>query len=362
MRKRLGIILMLILMICSLIGCSKEEKEVVSEKVRTVKVKKVEQKENPVTLDYIGTVDSKEIVKYSFKSPGKIGKVYVEKGQKVKKGDKLAQLDIKDLNYAANAARATMETANLDIQKAKDSLKYAQDYFEKVEKLYNKEIISMDDYDKAKLNVDTLQRTHNQAISTFEKAKTDYDYKTSMLNDSTIYANQNGIIVDTLYKEGELAPQGYPVVVVRSTIQIVNVGISQNDLDKVKIGTSALIDVQNSSVKGKITNISEAPDSDTRTYNAEVEVVGDNLRLGSIAKIKFEIGSENGIWVPISSVMANGVDYVYIIKDSRAMKRTIELQNVSGSNVKVKGINKGDLLVIEGMKNIKNGYKVSIKK
>jgi RND family efflux transporter MFP subunit len=357
--KRFLAILLIMSMIFPLAACSKTEETVV-ERARAVKVKEIQESENPVTLSYIGTVDSKDIVKYSFKTTGKLGKVFVEKGDKVKKGDKLAQLNIQDLNFQLSAAKSNLDTAKLNIKKAEDSLNYYKDLFYKMEKLYRVGGISKDQYDQIKLQKDTAETTYNQAKSQFEAAKTDYEYKLSLLEDATIYTNQDGSIVDIPYEEGELVPQGYPVVSVRSSIQIINVGIAQRDLKKIKIGTEAVIDVEGEKANGVVTNIAEAPDETTRTYNAEVTIKDKNFRLGSIAKVVFDIGKERGIWIPISAIMSDGEDYVYIVQGDRAFKRIVELGEIYEDKIMVKGVKSGELLVVSGMKNLIDGSKVNI--
>ncbi|RKD22018.1 RND family efflux transporter, MFP subunit [Caminicella sporogenes DSM 14501] len=359
--KRFLAILLILIMAFQLVGCSKAEEKIV-ERQRAVKVLEIHESENPVTLNYIGTVDAKDIVKYSFKTSGKLGKIFVEKGDKVKKGDKLAMLDMQDLNFQLSAAEATLQSAELNIKKAEDSLNYDRDLFERMKKLYKEGSISKDQYDKVKLKLDISEATYNQAKKQYEAAKTDYEYKLSLIDDATIYANQDGTIVDTLYEERELVPQGHPVVIVRSNTQVVNVGIAQKDLNKIDIGTRAVIDVDGEKAEGKITNIAEAPDKSTRTYNAEVTVKGKNFRLGSIAKVQFNIGKEKGVWIPISCIMSNGEDYVYIVKGDRAFKRTVELGKIYRDKIMVKGIKPGELIVISGMKNLNDGSKVKIQK
>ncbi|WP_432664649.1 efflux RND transporter periplasmic adaptor subunit [Wukongibacter baidiensis] len=360
--KRFLLVLLMMTMICTLVACSRAEEVKVEEKVMAIKVMEISERENPVLLDYIGTVNSKDMVKYSFKSTGKLGRIFVEKGDKVKRGDKLAQLDMQDLNFQLSAAKSSLDTAQLNIKKAKDALTYDKDMLNKMNELFKEGSISQDQYDQVKLKADISSTSYNQAKTQYDMAKTDYEFKLSLVDDATIYATQDGSIVETLYEVGELVPQGHPSVVVRSDVQIVNVGIAQKDLQEIEIGTEAIVDVEGERAIGKVTNISEAPDEATRTYNAEVTVEDRNFRLGSISKVSFNIGVEKGVWIPISAIMANGEDYVYIAKDDRVFKRIIELGKIYEDAVMTKGINEGELLVISGMKNLNDGSKINIEK
>lgn len=361
--KRVWATLLMLSMIFTMTACStRAEEPLAEEKAKAIKVKKIKESKNPVLLSYIGTVDSKDIIKYSFKSTGKLEKVFVEKGDKVKMGDKLAKLDMQDLNFQLSAAKSTLDTAQLNIKKAEDALAYDKDLFKKMADLYEERSISKDQYDQAKLNMDISITAYNQTKAQYDIAKIDYEFKLSLVDDATIYATQDGSIVEIPYEEGELISQGYPVVIVRSMVQIVNTGIAQKDLKDIEIGTEAIVDVEGEEAIGKVTNIAEAPDQATRTYNAEITVEDKNFRLGLIAEIKFNIGKEEGIWIPISAIMANGEDYVYIAQEGRAFKRIIELGKIYEDTVIVKGIEAGELLVISGMKNLNDGSKIKIQK
>lgn len=359
MKKILAIILSFVIPF-ALSGCMKSEETMKEERARAVKVIQVEETENPVTLDYIGTVDSKDIVNYSFKSGGKIGKIYVDEGDTVKKGDKLAELDMQDIRFQVNAAKANLDAASLNIKKAKDSYDYQNELFSKIEKLFKEGSISKDYFDQAKLQTDVAYSSYNQAKSKYDAAKTDYDYKKTILDEAVIYAEQDGSIVKVPFDENERVAAGNPVVVFRSKHQIINVGIAQKDLKKIEVGTKADIDIDGETASGYIESIAEAPDSATRTYNAEVKVEGKTYRLGSIGKVSFNIGNENGIWIPMNVIFSNGVDYVYVVKEDRAFKRTIDIQKNHEDKMLVEGVKEGEYLAVSGMKNISDGSKINV--
>ncbi len=364
--KRFVIMIMMISISVMLAGCSITKETSVEESVRAVAVLEIQESENPVTLRYIGTVDSKRLIQYSFKSGGRLSKAYVGKGDKVKKGDILAALDTKDLKLQVDAARVTLNSANENIKKSEEHMNYTQELYDNMEKLYAEGAISKDQYDQIKLQHSTSFSTYAQSKDQYDKAKTDLEYKSSVLEEAAIYAKEDGIIVDVLYEEGERiaepAMQPMPVVILRGDEQIVQVGIAQKDLDKVHVGTQAIIDVDGDIAKGFVKNIDEAPDRETRTYQAEVKIEDKDFRLGSIAKITFDIGMEKGVWIPINAVFSNGEDYVYMIKNDRAFKRTVTLHKNYENMVLVEGILPKEMLAVKGMKNLNDGSKVNIVK
>lgn len=353
--KKIIFVVLIVVMVVSFTAFNKEEAREVTEKSKTVEVITIKEKNSPVILEYIGIVKSDEVKSIAFKSSGKINKIYVQKGDYVKKSEKLAEIDKDDLRLQLKASKSQLNAAKQDIKKAEDSYKFNKDSFEKIEKLYENNAISKDDYEKAKLNLETSEASFNQVKSNYEMAKVDYDYKLKSINDATITSDIEGYVLDVKYKEGEMVSAGVPVIIFRNDKMIVSTGVTQKDLEKIKIGDEAVIELNATEIKGIISNISQAPDKYTRTYEIEISIDDSDYYLETIVDVKFKVGSESGIWIPLSSILSSSIDYVYVVEDSRAVKKAITIENIRGNLAKVKGLKSGEQLVIKGMKTIKNG-------
>ncbi|WP_432665255.1 efflux RND transporter periplasmic adaptor subunit [Wukongibacter baidiensis] len=358
--KKISLILLSLSMLMMITACGETEVASVEEVAKPVEVMTLNEETMPVELEYIGVVKSDETKEIGFKSSGKISKIYVEKGDYIKKGTKLAELDKEDLMFQVNASKSKLDAVQIDINKAKDSYDYAKELFVKVEELHESKSISQYEYDQAKLKIDSSEDAYDQAKSNYEAAKTDYDYKLSMVNDTTLVADIEGYVLDIKYEVGEMISSGSPIVVLRNDMKIVETGITQKDLGKISIGQEAKIEYNGEETKGSITNISQLADKSTRTYNVEISLDEGDYYLETIVGVKFEIGEESGIWIPINSILSSTIDYVYVVEDNRVVKKTITIEDTKGSLVKVKGLEPGTKLVINGMKSIRNGSLVSI--
>ncbi|SET15110.1 RND family efflux transporter, MFP subunit [Natronincola peptidivorans] len=391
--------LLMTLMMIFLIGCSTEDHQGLNEeRMAAVRVAKTEESEMPTTIMYIGTVDSKEITSYSFITGGKLHKAYIKKGDKVEPGDKLAELEQTDFQYSLRMAEGEMlaaeaqyhkaekgvsqeelERMRIDVKQSEGVFKYWERLYENMKVLYEAGGISKIDLDDTKLAYDDAKYGLKKAKeylremergsgdedkrtikAQYQTAKANYDLYRKALEDTVLYANQEGIVVDLLFKENEIVEAGMPVAVIRSGKQVVHIGIPQQDLKRIHTGMDVMVDVDGQKAKGSITYIAEAPDLATRTYPAEIEVSEKQFRLGTIAKAEVAVGMEKGIWIPMTSVFSHGEDYVYIIKENRAFKRTIELLYNYNDKMLVKGIEAGELLAINGMQNLNDGSKVHI--
>jgi len=369
-----------------------------------VKIMEVKSGSFPMTLQYEGLTGGSEVRKLSFKSSAKISKIYVSKGEHVKKGKKLAELDKTDLNFAVQAAKSQMDTASAqynkvlngaqqeDINKAEIAVQNAQDNYNYYEDLYNKYLklnesgsISNQQLNDVKLQLDSTQSALNSAKQTLQQlqngsreedkqtaleqlntAKADYDSKESLLNDASMIADMDGYVVDILGKEGEMQQAGNPVILFRSENQVITVGLSDDDVKKVNVGTKAQVDIGDDRAQGQIINIVQLADSTSGTYSTEIKLSTpiDNSKyyVGETAVVYIDMGESNAISIPISSILNDGEDYVYVIENGHAVKKNITLGDTTDEDrVSVEGLKDGDKLVIEGMKNLKSGYKVIVK-
>lgn len=153
----------------------------------------------------------------------------------------------------------------------------------------------------------------------------------------------------------------YMGIVVSNNNPIVNVGLSQDDINKVNIGQKTVVKANGKEVDGSILTIADIPDSQTRTYNIEIELEKSDFKIGTITDVTIILEEKQGILIPISSVLKNGDIYVYVIENDTVVKKAITLGDIKGSNISVSGLTTGDKLVIEGTNKLSVGDKVAIK-
>lgn len=351
-RKQLSSALLAFLLLPTfLTGCSSQPTDTTPVEItRPVKVSSVTEQSQSVRLEYLGVVGSGELKKYSFKVPGKLAQLNVQKGEAIHQGELLAALDQTDLSLS-------LRNSQLNLSQAEQVYLDAQTQYTKYQALLKAGAMAQNDLDKAKLDMDVKE-------STFRKAQVDVEAKQNSLADTQLYTDMDGYVTDILFKEGENLAVGYPVIVVRSQEQVIDVGLDQTDAAKIKPGDQAEVKVGNFTGSGEVTRIDQVPDTQTRTYNTEIKLTKkipvQAYLIGVAANVFLAAGAESGIWIPISAVMNDGEDYVYLVQNERAVKKNINLKNSQGFNVRVEGLNSGDTLVTSGMKELSEGMKVTI--
>ncbi len=357
------------LVLISIIGYmyySKVNQTVVEDSVKPIPVGVLELKEvrYPISLDYIGTIETEEIKNISFKVPGKIEKIYVNEGDFVSKGGDIAKLDVKELSFNLDGARAQMKMAYANFNKVKADNQFISDNYDKISKLYGEGSVSKQQFEEAELKLN-LSRSSLEAVGAqYEQFKANYESIKNTINDARIVADEQGYVVDVIGKEGENIGAGIPVVLLRSEEQIIHVGLSQRDVKKVSLGQPAKVVLDDFQGEGKISHIHYIPDPRSRTYKVQIqmtkEFASEEFLIGSIVKVSIKIDDKSGIWIPIRTLMSDGEDYVYIVERNRIVRRNVITHQIYENKVLVEGLFEGELLVTEGIRNVKDGYLVSI--
>ncbi len=396
-KKLYWLLILILILLIFVYGCGKDD-GLDQRKAKPVKIIEIKEEQAETLLKYTGTVIPRGTKKVSFKSPGKINAIYVQKGDYVNKGQILAELDKTDLKFALEAAQAQLaaaqaqynkalkgalpsdlDNAGLNVDKAQNAYDFTKITYEKLEKLHEAGGISDSELEQAKLELDIRKAELNQAKKVLEQAvdgardedktallsqvraaETDVAHKKNLLEEAELISDMDGYIVEILNEPGEMVGAGYPVVVIRNTELAVQIGVSEAVLTSFQLGMKATVGSNSTSVTGEIDHIAQIPDERTRTYLIEISVPENAFPIGSIAKVEIAMGEELGIWIPIKTIIANEQDYVFVIKDGLAVKTPVNIENIRGSQAKVRGINAGEQLVVEGLAKLKDRDKVAI--
>lgn len=333
------------------VACAKPPAPPPPEKVSVVKTRAVKAEARPVQLRYVGFTDSAATKAYAFKQGGRLTKVMVKKGDRVTPGMVLARQEPEDMSLAASASA-------LDVRKAQTALADAKRTFARIEALVKDGVRPPNELDQARLGVQMRRASLNQA-------RLQRTSRRRMVADTRLRSEVSGYVVDVRHHPGELVGGGHPVVIVRTAQQVIEVGVSQRDVQRLALGTTAAVTIDALRGTGTVSNIAQVPDRTSRTYEVQVALDeplnGQRLLLGSLARVAFNVGEREGIWVPVPSVLTEGKSFVFVVQDGRASKRTVRLRDVAGPFVRVEGLKDGEQIIVEGMKTLSEGRRVEVK-
>ena len=359
--KRFFAILLAVLTAFSLSACTANKPEPGRDaKGKPVKVITLEEETNPDYVEYFGIIKPEDIKNMGFESSGKIAEILVKKGDNIKNGTVIARLDTEEIGHAVSASTAQLDAARAQLAAAQDAYDFAVKTFERTESLYNAGSASQSAYDEAKLNRDVRQSELDRARQLANQAAADYRNKLSLLDNSVLTADMDGYVVDVLYKAGEIIAAGHPLAVIRGDRQVANIGLARKDAAEIHVGAKANVDVDGTVVEGRVTSISQVPDSQILTYSTDILLEGGRFLIGATARVSIFTGETRGIRIPVSSIMSDGIDYVFVADGDIASKRKVTVEGMRGSHVTVEGLKSGDRLIVEGARRLKDGDRLII--
>ena len=345
----------ILLILATIIGCSGEKKQNTTtqkENIKIVKSIELEEKSIANIKKYNGELKPQQEMKIVTTTGGDIEEIYFKNGDRVKKGEVIAKISNADVE-------ASFFEAQGQLLKAKSTYSTEKISFEKYKKLYEKEIISENDYLAIKNRYETAQGDLKIAEGKFLKAKDDYDRL-------RVISKIDGVITDLYVKKYERVESGKEIVtIVDNSKMEVDIAVSGNDIRYSKLGNKAKIYIEELGIsrEGVISEINLSSDSNSKKYSLRLLVDnGDNKILkGMYAKVNLEQGEVSGIFVPTKAVMIKDLySYIAIVRDEKATIYRVTPKETIGDMqlIEFEDYKAGDKVVVEGQYLLNNNDKV----
>lgn len=314
-----------------------------TEKVYPVRVQKIENQSIERTLDYTANLTAFKEIHYAPASPGRIDKILVEVGDRIKKGQALVQMDKTQLNQA----RVQFENAKTNYQR--------------IDTLY-------------KLGSSSEQQ-YEQVKTQYDLAKSSYDY---LMENTTLLSPIDGIVTGKYYENGELysgAPNtaaGKAAVISLMQINPLKavVSLSQSFFPNVKQGMEATIttDIYKGSIfTGKVSKVYPTIEANTRTFKVEltVENAAEALRPGMFANISIKLADDQAMVVPAIAILkqeGTNTRYVFINENNTAKMVKVKIGKRYDDKIELisNEIHASEELIIEGQANLMDGSKLNV--
>jgi membrane fusion protein (multidrug efflux system) len=321
--------------------------------------------EEVVTTDtYPGVVVALNEVELRPQVGGYVTNIFVKDGQRVVKGQKLYEIDRTKYVAAYNAAKADVAVARANRDKAKkDADRYTR--------LAEQDAV-------ARQRVDYALTDLANAASQVGAAQAQLSSAANDLQRATIVSPLTGTIGISQVKLGALASPGTTLLNTVSTNDPIAVDISVNQAEiprftQLQRTSSAVKDslfsvqLQDGSTfkgQGKIVAIDRAVDPQTGTIRVRISYPNAQGRLISGMTVNLKAlnkSSGRQLVIPYKAVQEQlGMFNVYVVGDSsKAEPRNIKLGKQFGQSVVVSsGLQPGEVIVVEGVQNVKPGTKV----
>ena len=279
---------------------------------------------------------------------GTLEQVFVSEGQKVKKGQLLAEINDSGLKEQVD---------QLIIQ-----ANFAKENFERTERLWNNSIGSEIQFLKSKTDFESSQKMVEQMKDRLAKTK--------------IYAPFEGEIDEIISNQGSNLIPG-----ISQILRLVNLdkiyaeaSVSEKYIAYIDKGTDVIVQVPllGKEIVSKIIQTGNFINPSNRTFRVEVPIenIDNKIKQNLDAKIKINIYSkQDAVVIPLRIVRedASGENFVYVMTEDAkdevyiTTKTFISLGNKNSTEVEVTdGLKIGDVLVLEGANIVEDSQRVKI--
>jgi membrane fusion protein, multidrug efflux system len=328
----------------ALAGCSQEAKQTVPPPT-PVRVHAATTGPAMPAISTNGIVAIKGEMRLSFKVPGIIKSIRVREGQEVKKGERLADIELTEVDAQVEQARQLAQKAKRDMERG--------------ERLYNDQVISLE-------QLQDLRTQASVASAQLQSAEFNRGY-------AVITAPGDGVILRKLAEEREVTPAGQPVLILGTHDRgyVVRAALADREVVQLKLGDPAEIRMDaypTQMITGSLVEIAGA--SDARSGMFPIEVRFDSMPValasGLVAKLNLRSAASRAkqlTYVPIAAVVEGDKDSasVYVVDGDRAKRRTVRVAFIAPEAVALsEGVEPGERVVTDGALYLEDGERIEI--
>ena len=355
MNKQMGLALVVVALVGQGIisGCKPSTSEATKEATPPVAVQVVQPKRGPITRNVTLPAEIKPYQQATLyaKVAGYLKTINVDKGDQVKEGALLAEIEVPELEADCTRYKAEVRVSEADYKRLSESQKKAPDL--------------------------VVPQTVDDAEGKRDIAKANLQRTETLLHYAKIIAPFSGIISKRMVDPGAFIPaatsssaaQNAAIVTLTDFNRVrVQVAVPELEASLVEIDQPVKMTVDGlpgRSFDGKVTRFSYTLDEASKTMLAEIELPNPKLELrpGMYAIVKIGIErKEDALLVPVDALVAERAGaFVFTVMDNKAKKTRVQIGFNDGVNVEiVNGVKADQPVILVGKRMLSDGQAVKV--
>lgn len=255
---------------------------------------------------YAGRVVSRRSSSLGFERSGRLESVQVDEGDRVEKGDVLAQLDTSRLEAKIGELKAELERSQAQRQETQVRYELAQTTADRNRKLLASKQVSKQAFDESVFEAKAFSAKLAGANAQVKYVEATIKVVEVDLDRSALKAPFTGSIVSRWADEGTTVGVGERVLrLIENQKLEVHVGIPSHATAGLELGQNYEIEIGGEIHDAKLRSLLSEIDSSTRTVTAILELgsVPRTPRVGQLARLKMVWQTEaRGFWLPMTAL------------------------------------------------------------
>src|SRR6266850_1166962 len=335
-------------------GCKQEAEPAQAKKPETpVSVRVTQPKRGEImrSVTLPATVAANQQVTLYAKVTGYLKKIHVDKGDQVKAGDLIAEIEVPELIADLAKSKAEAEIADLDFKRASEAQKKAPD------------LVTVQSIDAAKAK--------------FEMAKATLDRAETLLGYCRMTAPFSGTITKRFVDPGAFIPSATPgstaqnsalVTLSDSTVVRVQVAVPEPEVPLIVKNLPVKVFVEElpgRNFQGTVTRFAQALDDLSKTMLTEIDLENPKgeLRSGMYATAKIDVEKHGeALLLPVEAVLVEKAGAsVFTVADNKAKKVPVKTGFNDGAFVEIlDGVSPNETVIVIGKTGLNNGQPVTV--
>lgn len=300
-----------------------------------VKVQQVLTRDVEQVYEFTATVEP--VVKNSINptSPGRIRQIFVEVGDQVSKGQRLAQMD------------------GVNLQNSENQIENFKRIYSRVSELHAVGGASQQELDNAKLQLNVAETNLK-----------------NLQENTMLLSPISGMITARNYDNGDMYSGQMPILTVMQINPVqLKINVSETFFSRVKKGMPVEVNLdvyEGETFSGKISLIYPTIDERTRTFPVEIQLSnpGNKVRPGMFARVNINFGVLSRVVVPDLAIVkqaGSGARYVYVYKGGKVSYQPVELgRRLNAEYEVITGVQSGAQVVVSGQSKLSDGVEVKV--
>lgn len=244
------------------------------------------------------------------KTQGRLQDVYVKLGDPVRRGQRIAKIEDRELIEQIKQSEAAYTVSQATIRQRQADLRLAQTNLDRSKSLYDRELLPRSTMDDTDARYQAAQAQLDLATAQMESARARIDELNINLANTIIVAPVEGFIGKRTLDPGAsvgVNTSFISVVDIRTVRLVINV--VEKDLRRINVGTTANIEVDaypGETFNGRVARVAPILDPASRTAQVEIEIPNSSYRLkpGMYARARFTVEKhERALVVPTLAVV-----------------------------------------------------------